>query len=210
MKKTTYDGFKERYGTADDAATYRDQRFARSRRWQWIDAREQEVVRRFLAGLGEGAWVLDVPCGTGRLAPLVAEAGCRYVGADVALPMLELAHQSLGASASLTAADALDLPLGAGAVDAVMSVRLFHRITEREGRVAMLREMARVSSGPILTTYYLSGNLRGLKKRLAGKFAGLSLAAIREDARQAELAITAIEPLGRWTHQQCFIRFEKR
>jgi ubiquinone/menaquinone biosynthesis C-methylase UbiE len=208
MDQTTYDQFKGRYGTDADAETYRDQRFRRSRRWRRIDEAEQRIVAEFLARRGRDAWVLDLPCGTGRLAPLFAAAGVRHAGADIALPMLNLARQSLGPTAPLAAADALAMPFADGAFDAVVSVRLFHRITERDGRVRMLREMARVSrGGAILATYYLRHNLRGLRKMLAGKYAGLSRADLREDARAAGLRLVRITSLGRLTEQQCFAEF---
>lgn len=207
MGTTTYDKFKRRYGTEADAETYRDQRFRRSRRWRKIDQSEQRMVSEFLARQRRGSWVLDIPCGTGRLAPLFAAAGVRHSGADIALPMLKLARASLGPAAPLAAADALALPFADGAFDAVISVRLFHRITERDGRARMLREMARVSRGSILATYYLRANLRGLRKMLSGKFAGLSRADLDADARAAGLRIVRTTPLGRLTEQQCFVEF---
>lgn len=209
MSDTSYDRFKHRYETGDQAVAYRDERFTRSRRWQRIDRREQAVVRNFLAGLPRGASVLDLPCGAGRLAPLAAEAGLRYTGADVALPMLALARKALGDDASLVAADAMALPMPDGAFDALVSVRLFHRIRERQARAAMLREMARVTAGPILVTYYLRWNLRGVRKWLSGKFPGLSRAEIAADARAAGLRVAQFIPLGRFTEQQCFVRLER-
>lgn len=42
---------------------------------------EADRIRR-LGGLGPGQSVLDVPCGDGRIAALLGEAGCRVVGID--------------------------------------------------------------------------------------------------------------------------------
>jgi len=42
---------------------------------------EADRIRR-LGGLGPGQSVLGVPCGDGRIAALLAEAGCRVVGID--------------------------------------------------------------------------------------------------------------------------------
>ena len=205
----SYDRFKERYATASEAEAYRDERFARSPRWRRIDRREQAIVAEFLASLPEGAWAVDLPCGAGRLAHLFGRAGVRYVGADVALPMAHLARRALGDAAGLLGADAMALPFADRAFDALVSVRLFHRITEAETRAAMLREMARVVRGPILATYYTRWNLRGIRKWLAGKFPGLPVAAIRDDARRAGLRVAHITRLGRLTEQQCFVRLER-
>src|SRR5207248_815130 len=41
------------------------------------------------------AKVLDVPCGTGRLAEALLEAGYTIIGADISQPMLEVARRKL-------------------------------------------------------------------------------------------------------------------
>lgn len=209
MSDDTYDQFKTRYEAPDDAAGYRDKRFTRSRHWRWVDRREQAVVRRFLESLPPSSAAVDIPCGAGRLAPLFNQTGVRYVGADVALAMVQLARRTLGQGADVVAADALALPFADRAFDALVSVRLLHRIHHRETRAAMLREMARVVRGPLLVSYYTRWNLRGLRKWLSGRFPGLAVAAIRQDARQAGLRIARTIPLRRLTNQQCFFVLER-
>jgi D-alanine-D-alanine ligase len=55
-------------------------------------ARLQEVL-----GLPAGAAVLDCPCGQGRHAHLLAEAGFRVTGVDYSAPLLEVARARPGA-----------------------------------------------------------------------------------------------------------------
>ena len=208
MTDPSYQGFKGVFESEDAAAAYQDERFSRSRRWRWTDRRERSLVEKFLATLPRGSRFLDLPCGSGRLAPLVRKAEMGYVGADVALPMLRLAQQSLGPLALLKA-DALALPFRQRAFDGVISVRLLHRIRSREVRVQMLREIARVSRGPILTTYYARWNLRGIQRWIRGKYPGLSLEEMREDASQAGLRVSRAIPLRRWTQQQWFLLLEQ-
>jgi SAM-dependent methyltransferase len=210
MSEPTYDQFKQRYATDQAAQKYRDRRFTMSRRWRRIDRREQEIVAEFLITLPRAARVLDIPCGAGRLAPLVRQAGAYYVGADVSLHMLALARKAVDESAGIVAADALRLPFADAAFDAALCVRLMHRIEEPDGRAAILRELARVARGPLLVSYYLSGNLRGLGKRLRGRFPGLNAAAIRDDAARAGLAVIRATPIARWTEQQWFLVFERQ
>src|SRR5512143_990408 len=56
-----------------------------------------ELSRREVAGMIEllqlsaGAHVLDVPCGWGRHAALLAEAGFQVVGSDLSYPLLKRA-----------------------------------------------------------------------------------------------------------------------
>jgi SAM-dependent methyltransferase len=52
---------------------------------------DAEVVARLL-GLEQGARVLDVPCGTGRIAGRLAARGCEVVGADITDRFLALAR----------------------------------------------------------------------------------------------------------------------
>lgn len=71
--------------------------------------------RRVVAslGLGPGATVLDMACGTGDLCRELARSGYRPVGADFALEMLHAARTT----APLLQADILHLPLADASVD---------------------------------------------------------------------------------------------
>lgn len=64
-------------------------------------------------GLGPGARVLDMACGTGDLCRELARGGYRPVGADFALEMLHAARTT----APLIQADILHLPLADASVD---------------------------------------------------------------------------------------------
>jgi SAM-dependent methyltransferase len=208
MRDPSYQGFKGVFESPDAAQAYRDERFSRSRRWRWTDRRERSLVEGFLSALPRGARLLDLPCGSGRLVPLFQKAKMGFVGADVAWPMLRLARQWIGEPA-LIKADALALPFRRGAFDGVISVRLLHRIRERELRGQMLREMARVTRGPILVTYYARWNVRGIQRWLRGKYPGLSLEEMRRDALEAGLRVSRATPLRRWTQQQWFLILER-
>ena len=55
--------------------------------------RETGCIMKLLAGLPAGANVLDLPCGTGRLLPLLVGAGFQVTAADSSGHMLDLARQ---------------------------------------------------------------------------------------------------------------------
>jgi hypothetical protein len=139
---------------------------------------------------------------------LFEQARIAYVGADISLPMVNLAKEAFRPVFFLIA-DAMRLPFAEGTFDALTSVRLLHRIQEQEVRVKMLTEMARVVHGPLLVTYYARWNLRGIRRWLRGKYSGLSLSNIQQDARLAGLRITHMISLRRWTQQQWFFRMER-
>jgi SAM-dependent methyltransferase len=71
--------------------------------------------------------ILDVGCGTGRLALRLARElpGSRVVGCDFSRGMLAQAHARCGALA-LARGDAQRLPFADGSIDAVVSTEAFH------------------------------------------------------------------------------------
>lgn len=112
-----------------------------------------------------GERVLDLCCGTGDLALECRrrQPHCEVVGADFAIPMLQLAREKTLASTRagagrdalpLIAADALRQPFADGTFDAAMvafgarnfhntfdGLREMHRVTKRGGRVMVLEFM---------------------------------------------------------------------
>lgn len=125
--------------------------------------RENALARRALAIAGEPSTVLDIPCGTGRFWPLLAERpGRRIFAADLNPGMLETARQmrppELVARVELFEASAFSIPRPDGFVEAVVCIRLLHHIQDPEHRVLMLKELARVASGTVIVSLWLDGN----------------------------------------------------
>lgn len=87
-------------------------------------SRAEVAAMRELLALPFGARVLDVPCGWGRHAELLAEAGCEAFGAYLSFPLLRRAARAaapLGA-ARYAAADVRALPYRDESFDAVVNV----------------------------------------------------------------------------------------
>lgn len=78
---------------------------------------DEPIVRRILANLPT-AHALDVACGTGRYAALLAKAGHAVTGADTSPDMLALARQKVP-QATFILGDARKLPLPDASVDVV-------------------------------------------------------------------------------------------
>ncbi len=99
------------------------------------------------ASLEPGHSVLDVNCGTGTLALMMAplvEAGGRVVGIDLAERMLDVGRgKDRRASVEFILANAEDLPFPDASFDRVTSSLAIHEMN-REGRVNALREIWRV------------------------------------------------------------------
>lgn len=95
-----------------------------------------------LAALGPmtGRTIVEVGCGTGRLAALLADRGARVIGLDADPAMLAVA--AARTPSRLIRADAGHLPLPDASVDATVAVATLE-FTAEPGRV--LDEMARVT-----------------------------------------------------------------
>ncbi len=101
----------------------------------------REVFDRY--GIEPGARVLDVACGAGLISIPLADAGYHVEGVDLAEGALKVARSRVpeGAVATFRTADALDLDVPDGTVDAVLLLDMLEHV-ERPDRV--LAEAGRV------------------------------------------------------------------
>jgi ubiquinone/menaquinone biosynthesis C-methylase UbiE len=90
---------------------------------------------------------LDVGCGNGRHAALLAERAREVIGVDVSRELLLAARDRAREgewAVELAQADAAVLPLAAGTIDLAVYVATLHHLPTREARVQSLDELARV------------------------------------------------------------------
>lgn len=114
--------------------------FAATREHPWPE------VETFLADR-EGTVGLDVGCGNGRHAELLAARADRVVGLDASRGILAEAHtraSERGFAIDLVQGDAGRLPMAADAVDLALYVATLHHLRTGERRVASLDDLARV------------------------------------------------------------------
>src|SRR5688500_8523819 len=92
-----------------------------------IDLFPEELSRREVAamidytGLPAGSTILDVPCGWGRHAQLLQQAGFIVYGADLSPALLDHAHRGRG-DPHYCAADIRQLPFANASFDAAFNV----------------------------------------------------------------------------------------
>lgn len=127
---------------SDLAATY-DR--TRSRPGEFRDFWLPAIVRA--TGLKPGARVLDIGCGTGRLAVPLSRTH-RVVGLDSSREMLAVARPK-GRRAASVQGDACALPFRGGSFDAALAVMVLHLV--RDVRIAVA-EMARVATHALIAT----------------------------------------------------------
>lgn len=116
------------------------EQFAATREHPWPE------VRTFLDGHG-GDVGLDVGCGNGRHAELLADRTDRVVGVDVSRRLLAVAvrrARDRGFAASWVQGDAAALPVTDDRVAVGVYVATLHHLPSRRLRVCSLDELARV------------------------------------------------------------------
>jgi ubiquinone/menaquinone biosynthesis C-methylase UbiE len=116
--------------------------FAETREYPWPE------VESFLAeDAPAGGIALDLGCGNGRHAELLAERCDRVLACDISRGLLENARERASErvfDADLLQTDASALPLRDGAVSVATYVATLHHLPARDARVASLNELARV------------------------------------------------------------------
>ena len=114
---------------------------------------------------------LDAPCGAGRLAADLKEKGWEVTVLDISTAML-LRGRGDGRTAAAVAGEMERLPFREGAFDLVVCWRFFHHLPTRGLRVAVLAELARVSRGWVILSFFHPLSLHNAARRLRGMFSG--------------------------------------
>lgn len=108
-------------------------------------SRAEAFVAVRLAGVSPGARILDAPCGFGRHAIPLAEAGFDVVGLDFSEPLLAEARRRMGrAGPELVHGDLRALPFAEASFDAVLCLYNSLGYHGEEGDLQTLRELRRV------------------------------------------------------------------
>jgi ubiquinone/menaquinone biosynthesis C-methylase UbiE len=134
--------------------------------------REVGMARRALQLAGNPKSVLDLPCGTGRFWPMLAEQQERkiYV-ADNSQSMIDTGlhmrpkevvarvEKSFQCSAFATG-------LADNFVECVFSIRLMHHIEKSADRVTMLKEFRRIAADTVIVSLWVDGNFKAWRHRI--------------------------------------------
>ena len=107
---------------------------------------ELATLKRAVGYLPAASSLLDVPCGTGRIAVPLTEWGFSVSCADISLEMIQVARDRLGLNGSgcFSRASANALPFADGSFDAVLSMRFLPHFSTEQRR-EIFPELARVS-----------------------------------------------------------------
>jgi len=117
--------------------------FAATREHPWPE------VESFVADAAPVALALDIGCGNGRHAEVLADAADRVLGLDVSRGLLRTARDrraDRGFAVDLLQGDAAHLPVRTDRVGLAVYVAALHHLRPRERRIESLDELARVLS----------------------------------------------------------------
>jgi SAM-dependent methyltransferase len=134
------------YSRPEVTARYEDQRFGGASGAR-VNQREIEIALTMLPTTGT---VLDVACGTGRLALALTERGQTVVGVDYSPAMAAVA---VGRGVRTVVSDAFVLPFAAGAFDAVVALRFAFHYAELGPLLQEMRRVARPGATLVFDTY---------------------------------------------------------
>jgi len=156
------------YKDVEIARRYDRERFSRLT-GRIFNTLERGCVRRAFSGIDRDQRVLDLPCGTGRMAEALLEDGFRVTGVDISPAMLEVARQKLvgfGDRFETITADVHELAKERpGAYDVALCARvLMHFPLEQQ--IAFLGAVARLARGTVVFTQSLSTPYQRARRRV--------------------------------------------
>jgi len=162
------------YKNTDYARSYDYTRYHEDKHKRRRDINTQRAITQALGRLTDCKLVLDMPCGTGRLARLVRDAGFSYVGCDLSREMLGICLEkaSPGPDLQLVAGDGESLPFGDNSVDCILCVRFLNLIPP-EPRLRILKEFNRAASQYLVIASGYFGRARPVADALSRVFAWL-------------------------------------
>jgi len=161
---------EQRYQCAITAEHYDEQRL-RTWRGRLLHRLEVSAYTKATKELPKDYTVLDLPCGTGRLIRPLMEHFRSVRGVDISAEMLAVArkrYRHIG-HVEFAQADGRSLPFADKEFGCVFSCRLFGH-TPPEVRVAILREMRRVTQDRVALVMYVRSPIISIRKKLQWTF----------------------------------------
>lgn len=158
---------RDAYRDKTVAGVYDNKRFKsfRGRLGNWLDKRAINLALDCLPQ-AKGL-ILDIPCGTGRITSMIAEAGYTAIAADISLEMINVARNLFANSPvgflDSIQSDATHLPLPDGEFACVTAIRFMGHIPPAT-RVEILRELGRVSQRYVIVDYSVSNPIINFRR----------------------------------------------
>jgi ubiquinone/menaquinone biosynthesis C-methylase UbiE len=126
---------------------------------------EHALLGEWLNEFQAGTKVLDIPCGTGRFAPIYRAGKFQVIGRDISDDMLTEARRRCQGW-NIGIGNVLEINLPDAAVDVAVCIRLLNMLNEDETAQA-LRELQRVASRAVIVTLRIGGEFGRLTRPAA-------------------------------------------
>jgi SAM-dependent methyltransferase len=208
----------ERWQTAAAGRRYRSSRWRTARAARRDLLIVQRALRRHGVEPTRGA-ILDAPCGTGRLLPVLAATGSPYVGLDVSSAMLAEFEggEASPAHGRLVQGSVARMPFRNDAFDVVVACRLLHHAHDEDELAGLVHELVRVSGRLVVASFWDASSLPALRKRIGlrrdegpGGRRPLSKPIVRSAFEAAGAEVVAVHHSFRFVSQQTFLVANKR
>lgn len=157
----------EHYKNVEVARAYDRSRFS-SLPGRVFDHMERHTILKCFGKVPAGSTVVDVPCGTGRLAAALLERGYRVHGMDISAAMLAVAEEKLHGYQdrfSFEVADVKHAPARPDAYDAALCARVLMHFTLDE-QVEFLTAVACLSSSIVVINHSLDSPYQRFRRRV--------------------------------------------
>ena len=166
-------GYGKSWNSADH---YKDARVARDydrERFSSLAGRvynllEKRLVRLTFEGLPKNTTIVDVPCGTGRLAEVLLDSGYSVTGIDISAPMLEIARQRVQHHGDRFQTHVIDARILAGTglqFDCALCARVLMHLPLPE-QIEFLRNVAAVTRRRVVFTQSLDTPYHRFRRHL--------------------------------------------
>ena len=181
----------------------------------FLDRRERACLEQLLRkkAAEPGQTVLDMPCGYGRIAPLLVASGLTPLWGDISIAMAHRASRRPEATTGFgqLVGSAEQIPLETNSVDGATCIRLIEHFRLGQRRTDVMRELGRVVRHWLVISFYDGASIHGKTKRLACKLRGKkvavamqSRASFRAEADVAGLDLVGFFSPARFLHAHTF------
>lgn len=191
---------------------------------RFVSLREARIVMSLLRkggfhgdrgqpGGAERNWILDAPCGTGRMTSFLQAKGIEAATLDSSFQMIVRGKAAGIVPGSRAVAGTLNaLPFRDKAFRGAICIRFMHHLDEPEVRISVLRELRRTVDGPVVISVWAGPSIqwtrRSLKKsfgrRPSSRFRN-ELPIFEKEAAQAGWRIEKIRYLFRFVSETAYV-----
>jgi 2-polyprenyl-3-methyl-5-hydroxy-6-metoxy-1,4-benzoquinol methylase len=157
---------QEHYKETTIAKNYDAERFSGLRGKLYVGL-EARALAKALSHVPNNSTIVDLPCGTGRLAQFLLARGYRVVGMDISPAMLEVARERLiayGDRFTTQVTDVFSISDPKPVCDAALCARVLMHFPLQQ-QAAFLRGVASLTRGPILFTQSLITPYQRMRQR---------------------------------------------